>query len=160
VIADIDTYGASAAALAARTKAIVASVGYRQAPENRFPAAHEDAIAAYRRIIENAGPFSGDSDRVAVAGESAGGNLAINTAIAARDQRLNQPEHMLLVYPVAGTALDTPSFQEQADAVPLGRAAMAWRPSTGTTRVSPTSSSAWRRWWRRRRTPSASRHGG
>lgn len=126
VIADTDTYEASAAALAQKTKAIVASVEYRRAPESQFPAAHEDAVAAYRWIIENAGPFNGDSDRVAVAGESAGGNLAINTAIAARDQRLNQPEHMLLIYPVAGTDINTPSFQANADAAPLSRAAMEW----------------------------------
>ncbi len=83
VIADIDTSEASAMALADKSRSIVASVEYRHAPENKFPAAHEDAFNAYKWALENAKQFNGDPQRVAVAGESAGGNLALNTAIAA-----------------------------------------------------------------------------
>jgi acetyl esterase len=126
VIADINTYEASAMALSNKVNAIVASVEYRHAPENKFPAAHEDAVAAYKWVIDNGGQFGGNPQRLAVAGESAGGNLAINTAIAARDQNLRMPEHMLLVYPVAGTKLDTPSYKENANAMPLSRQAMEW----------------------------------
>lgn len=126
VIADIDTYAASAMTLASKAQAIVASAEYRHAPENKFPAAHQDAFAAYQWVLQTAGDFGGDAKRVAVAGESAGGNLAINTAIMARDKQVQMPEHMLLVYPVAGTDTSTESYNENADAVPLSRDAMEW----------------------------------
>jgi acetyl esterase len=126
VIADIDTYEASAMALAKQANAVVVSAEYRHAPENKFPAAHEDAIAAYSWVLKNAQSFGGDPTRVAVAGESAGGNLAINVAIAARDGRFQKPAHMLLVYPVAGVDLNTPSYQENANAIPLSKQAMQW----------------------------------
>jgi len=126
VIADIDTYASSAMGLANEAEAIVASVEYRHAPEHKFPAAHEDAFAAYKWALDNAKTFGGDPQRVAVAGESAGGNLAVNTAIMARDNNLQMPEHMLLVYPVAGTDMNTESYKENANAMPLSRDAMAW----------------------------------
>ncbi len=126
VIADLDTYEASAMALAKKTNAAVVSVEYRHGPENKFPAAHEDAIAAWGWILRNAQSFDGDPTRVALAGESAGGNLAINVAIAARDGRFQKPAHMLLVYPVAGTDMNTESYRQHANAVPLSKQAMEW----------------------------------
>lgn len=126
VIATIDTYESSAMALAKKTGAIVVSVEYRHAPENRFPSAHDDAIAAYKWVSQNAGQFGGDPGRLAVAGESAGGNLAINVAIMARDQNVAKPLHMLLVYPVAGVNMNTPSYRANEYAVPLSKAAMEW----------------------------------
>jgi len=126
VIATIDTYDSSARALANGAGAIVVSVEYRKGPEDRFPAAHDDAIAAYRFVLEHAAPLGGDERHVAVAGESAGGNLAFNVALAARDQKLPMPVHELLVYPVASTDLTAPSVQENARAKPLSRAALEW----------------------------------
>ena len=126
VIADLDTYDASARALAAQTGAIVLSAHYRQAPEAKFPAAHEDALAAYRWALGNAQRLGADRSRIAVAGESAGGNLAIATAIAARDAGLPLPRHMALIYPVAGTDTATPSYRENSAAAPLSRAGMLW----------------------------------
>ena len=126
VIANIDTYESSAMALAKKAKAILASVEYRHAPENKFPAAHEDAFAAYQWVLKNAGQFGGNPARVALAGESAGGNLATNVAIMARDQNVQAPLHMLLVYPVAGTDMNTPSYQKNANAIPLSKQAMGW----------------------------------
>lgn len=126
VIADLDTYDASARALQAETGAVVVSLHYRQAPEHKFPAAHEDAVAGYRWAVANARSLGADPRRVAVAGESAGGNLAINTAIAARDRGLPKPDHMLLVYPVAGTDTNTPSYTENTATAPLSRAGMLW----------------------------------
>jgi acetyl esterase/lipase len=126
VIADIDTYEASAMALAKKANAIVASVEYRKGPEHKFPAAHEDAFNAYKWVLENGKSFNGDASRVAVAGESAGGNLAVNTAIMARDQKVQLPLHILSVYPVAGTDMSTPSYQKNANALPLSKGGMEW----------------------------------
>jgi acetyl esterase/lipase len=125
-IADLDTYDASARALQAETGAVVLSVHYPQAPEHKLPAAHEDAVAAYRWALANTRDLSADGRRAAVAGESAGGNLAVNTAIAARDAGLPMPRHMLLVYPVAGTDTNTPSYRENTATSPLSRAGMLW----------------------------------
>jgi acetyl esterase len=113
-------------ALQAETGAVVLSVHYRQAPEHKFLAAHEDAVAAYRWAVSNARSLGADPSRVAVAGESAGGNLALNVAIAARDMRLPMPRHMALIYPVAGTDTNTPSCSENTATAPLSRAGMLW----------------------------------
>lgn len=126
VIANLDTYEASAMALAKKVNAVVVSVEYRHAPENKFPAAHQDAFAAYKWALANAGQIGGDPAKVAVAGESAGGNLAANVAIMARDGKVQAPLHMLLVYPVAGTDLTTPSYVANQNAMPLSKAAIGW----------------------------------
>lgn len=126
VIADLDVYDASPRALANLAGAIVVSANYRNAPEHKFPAAHDDAFAAYKWVRDHAASFNGDPDRLAVAGESAGGNLALNTAIRARAEKLPMPMHMLLVYPVAGIDMTTPSYVANANAKPLGKAGMAW----------------------------------
>lgn len=126
VIADIDTYDASARALASGTGAIVLSIGYRRGPETKFPGAHDDAMAAYTWLHANAASIGGDPARLALAGESAGGNLAIATAIAARDARLTRPLAVLSVYPVAGTSADTASARENANAKPLNTAMLPW----------------------------------
>ncbi len=126
VIADLDTYDASARALTNAAGAVVISTHYRQAPEHKFPAAHEDVWAAYRWTLEHAEALGGDPRRVAVAGESAGGNLAMNISIRARDEGVQLPVHQLLVYPVAGNDLNTPSYLENAAAQPLSRPGMIW----------------------------------
>ena len=126
VIANIDTYESSAMALAKKTGAIVASVEYRHAPEAKFPAAHEDSFAAYKWVVEHAGEFGGDAKKLALVGESAGGNLAANVAIMARDQNVQAPLQMVLVYPVAGTDMNTPSYIANQNAIPLSKGAMGW----------------------------------
>ncbi|MGZ9109470.1 MAG: alpha/beta hydrolase [Micavibrio sp.] len=126
VLADLDVYDAGPRALAKKTGAIVVSVEYRHAPEHKFPAAHEDAFTAYQWALSNAAQWGGDPTRIAVAGESAGGNLAANVAIQARDKGLLAPAHMLLVYPVAGNNMHTQSYRENAHAKPLNKAMMKW----------------------------------
>ena len=83
VIADVNTYDATPRLLAKQLNAIVVSVEYRHAPEAKFPAQHDGAAAAYRWVLQNAASWGGDPVRVATAGESAGGNLAVATAIYA-----------------------------------------------------------------------------
>ncbi len=126
VIASKDVYDGSARALAIQAKAIVVSVDYRSAPEHKFPAAHEDAFAAYKWVVENAATFGGDPKKIALAGESAGGNLAINTAIKARDTGAAKPVHILAVYPVASSSMATESYEKNKDAKPLNKPMMSW----------------------------------
>lgn len=126
VVADINVYDSAPRALAMGANAIVVSVEYRHAPEHKFPAAHNDAWTAYKWVVENIHELNGNSDKIAVAGESAGGNLAANVALMAKKMKTKQPVHQLLVYPVAGNDMDTPSYKENADAKPLGKADMEW----------------------------------
>lgn len=126
VFATIDTYDASARALTNAANAIVVSVEYRKAPEHRFPAAHRDAYAAYEWTMANAINIGGDPSAIAVAGESAGGNLAAAVSFIAREREQPMPIHQLLIYPVTGYDFSTPSYQENAQAQPLNRAMMVW----------------------------------
>lgn len=126
VVADLNTYDATPRALALGARAIVVSADYRHAPESKFPAQHEDAWAAYRWTVENIHLMNGDANRIAVAGESAGANLAANIALMAKEKKTKMPVHQLLVYPIAGNDMNTPSYQENANASPLGKADMEW----------------------------------
>lgn len=126
VIADLEVYDATPSALARKTGAAVVSVDYPMGPENKFPAAHDEAIEAYKYVVKNAQGWGYNAGKIALVGESAGGNLAINTAIAARDQSLPKPVAIVSVYPVATTSLDTPSTKEHADAKPLNTPMLAW----------------------------------
>ena len=126
VIGGLDAFDSSARALADRTGAAVLSVHYRQAPEYPFPAAHDDALAAYRWLLASARDLGGDPGRIALAGEGAGGNLALAAAVAARDAGLPRPLHVLLITPFASTNPATASMQENAAAQPLSRADAAW----------------------------------
>lgn len=126
VVADINVYDGAPRAMALGANAIVVSVEYRHAPEHKFPAAHDDAWTAYKWVVENIHELNGNADKIAVAGESAGGNLAANVALMAKELKTKQPVHQLLVYPVAGSDMDTPSYKENANAKPLGKADMEW----------------------------------
>ncbi len=127
VIATIDTYDASARALASLANAIVVSVEYRKAPEAPFPAALHDAIDSYTWVTKNIGAYNGVGSKVAVAGESAGGNLATEVAIAARDNGLQRPTHQLLIYPVTSSNVNQVSDQFYTDSrLPLPAAALSW----------------------------------
>lgn len=99
VVATIDTYDESARHLCVDTNAIVVSVEYRKAPEAPFPAAYNDAVDAYRWVTSNIAGYGGLANKVAVAGESAGGNLAAEVAIAGRNGVVQMPTHQVLIYP-------------------------------------------------------------
>ncbi len=126
VVADINVYDGAPRAISLGARAIVVSVEYRHAPEHKFPAAHDDAWTAYKWVVENIHELNGNADKIAVAGESAGGNLAANVALMAKKMKTNQPVYQLLVYPVAGNDMNTASYKENADAKPLGKADMEW----------------------------------
>lgn len=126
VIASLDTYDGSARALTNAAQSVVVSTHYRQAPEHKFPAAHEDVWAAYQWLLDSAASLNADPSRITVAGESAGGNLAAHVSTRARDAKAALPRHQLLVYPIAGTDLDTPSYRENAAAKPLNKPMMEW----------------------------------
>ncbi|MDR5826754.1 alpha/beta hydrolase [Caballeronia sp. LP006] len=127
VIADRKVYDGGARGLAKAANAIVVSVDYRRAPEARFPAAWDDAFASYKWVASHAASLGGDPKRLALAGESAGGNLAVATAIAARDANAPKPLAVIAVYPVAQTgSMNTESYIENAVAKPLNKPMIAW----------------------------------
>ncbi len=126
VIADLNTYDASARGLAEQVGAIVVSVAYRQAPEFKFPTAHNDSYAAYEWVLKNAASINGDPKKVAVVGESAGGSLAAGVSMMARDKKMMMPLHEVLVYPIAQTDTTTESYTKYAMAKPLDKPMMIW----------------------------------
>jgi acetyl esterase len=126
VIGDLDTHDGICRALANHAGCLVASVDYRLAPEHRYPTAAEDAYAATRWVAANAARLGGDARRLAVGGDSAGGNLATVTALMARDRGGPALALQLLIYPVTHHAFDTASYRDCADGYLLTREAMRW----------------------------------
>ncbi len=126
VIADLDTYDSTPRALCEATRAVVVSTHYRQAPEHKFPTAHNDVYGAYQWTMKNVGRWSGNGKKIAVVGESAGGNMAAAVCIMAQAEGKQMPLHQVLIYPVANTSMDTESYLENKDAKPLGAAGMKW----------------------------------
>ena len=126
VIANKQVYDGGARALSQAANAVLISIDYRLAPEHKFPAQHDDALAAYKWALANAASIKGDPKRVALAGESAGGGLAVATAIGARDAKLQRPTAVLSVYPIAQPDTTTASYTTYATAKPLSRPMMAW----------------------------------
>jgi acetyl esterase len=125
VIGDIETHDNTARQIARDARAVVVSVGYRLAPEAPFPAAVEDAIAATRWVAEHVTEFGGD-DRVAVAGDSAGGNLAAVVAQHYRDAGGPHLAAQFLIYPATDVAGDYPSRTENGTGYFLESATMEW----------------------------------
>lgn len=127
VIADLDTYDATPRALCNAVQAVVISTDYRHAPEAKFPAAHEDVFGVYQWAVKNEDKHNYDSKRIAVVGESAGGNMACAISLMAKERGAPLPLHQVLVYPVAdATNTDSESYKENADAKPLNKAMMLW----------------------------------
>lgn len=126
VIADTKVYDASVRALANGTEAVVVSVDYHLAPEYQFPSQPNEAYAAFKWVVENAGQINGDPQRVAVAGESAGGNLATVVSLMARDHKETMPVHQLLIYPVVDNQMTNESYLRNENAKPLNPLMMNW----------------------------------
>jgi len=126
VVGTLDSYDPLCRALAAAVPAVVVSVGYRLAPEHRYPAAVEDAYAATLWASRNAAELGGAQHLLAVAGDSAGGNLAAAVALGARDRGGPAIGFQLLVYPALDAAADTASWREHAEGFSLTAAGMRW----------------------------------
>jgi acetyl esterase len=129
VIGDIDTHDNQCRTVCRDVGAVVLSVGYRLAPEAPFPAAPQDCLGALRWTAEHVGELGGDAERVAVAGDSAGGNLAAVTALQARDAGGPPLAAQLLIYPGTDFREDDgryPSRDENAEGYFLTRADMEW----------------------------------
>ncbi|MGB8391760.1 alpha/beta hydrolase [Mycobacterium sp.] len=126
VFCDIESHDGFCRALTRGSQAIVVSVGYRLAPEHRAPAAAFDAFAAFCWVVDNAAELGVDPTRTAVAGDSAGGNLAAVTAILCRERGVTRPAAQLLLYPIIDPSFDTDSYRRYANGYFNTRAAMQW----------------------------------
>ena len=127
VIGNLDTHDAPCRAIANRAACIVVSVDYRLAPENKFPAAAEDAYAATLWVAENAKEINGNPKCIAVGGDSAGGNLAAVVCLMARDKKGPPLKYQVLIYPIANLAsFDTQSYGEHAEGYLLTREGMIY----------------------------------
>lgn len=127
VLGDLESHDILCRKIANAAGCVVVSVAYRLAPEHKFPAAPEDCYAATRWVAANAPALGCDPRRIAVGGDSAGGNLAAVVAMMARDRRGPELRFQLLFYPAISAANDTASQREFAtDGFVLSRADMVW----------------------------------
>jgi acetyl esterase len=122
----VDTHDGPCRKLAVETGYPVVSVDYRLAPEHPFPAALRDSYAALEWAAASAPALDADPDRLVVAGDSAGGNLAAATALLARNRDGPDIAQQVLVYPVTGDAVETDSYEENAEGYFLTADLMDW----------------------------------
>ena len=126
VIGDLYTHDGLCRSLTNAARCAVVSVDYRLAPESKYPVAAEDSYAALRWVVANAARLGIDPRRVAVGGDSAGGNLATVVALMARERGGPALVHQVLIYPVTDHDLNTPSYVENATGYVLTREGMRW----------------------------------
>jgi acetyl esterase len=126
VIGDLDTHDVVCRKLADQGELIVISVDYRRAPEHKFPAAVDDAIAAVAWVAGHANELGIDTTRLVVGGDSAGGNLAAVVAIAARDGNGPSISGQVLIYPATDFAMTHPSHRELDTSILLTHSVIRW----------------------------------
>ena len=126
VIGDLESHDGICRALANAASCCVVAVDYRLAPEHRFPAALDDAASALASVFAHAAEWRIDPARVAVGGDSAGGNLAAVLALMAPDGALPAPVFQLLAYPVTELAAESSSYARVTEGVPLTARTMRW----------------------------------
>jgi acetyl esterase len=126
VIGDLDTHDVACRQVTAESGVCVISVDYRLAPEHKFPAAVDDAWAATRWIVAHAAELGVDASRLAVGGDSAGGNLAAVVALLARDAGGPSVALQVLIYPVTDLSAESKSYADLADGYLLTRDSMRW----------------------------------
>lgn len=127
-VGDLDTHDNICRALASDAGIAILSVDYRLAPEHPFPAAVHDAVFAYRWIRKYGAHIGIDPERVAVGGDSAGGNLAAVTSLYVRDDAERVPDYQLLIYPAVGSldVHDFASYEENAEGYLVERKSIEW----------------------------------
>lgn len=125
-VGNIDIADRPCRALAHATGSVVVSVEYRMGPEDKFPASFDDCYAATAWVAEHAAELGVDPDRLAVIGDSAGGNLAASVALQARERGGPRIAYQVLIYPVTDCGVEYPSHQENGDGYLLTSAAMRW----------------------------------
>ena len=126
VLGDIDSHDSVCRALAQRAGCVVLSVDYGLAPEHRFPEPLDDSWAGLAWLHDNAAALGVDPERIAVGGDSAGGNLAAVLAHWARDRGGPKIAAQLLIYPVTDFDLDTQSYRSAGVGYGLTRESMRW----------------------------------
>lgn len=126
VIGDLETHDAPCRMLADATGYAVVAVDYALAPETPFPGAVDDAYKALQWVAANGTKLGVNPDKLAVAGDSAGGNLATAMCLKARDENGPEIRHQLLIYPVTDAAMDTASYTANGEGYMLGRDTMTW----------------------------------
>jgi acetyl esterase len=126
VVGDIESHDTGCRHLANRAECAVVSVDYRLAPEHKFPAAVEDCLAATAWVAGNAASLGVDAGRLAVGGDSAGGNLAAVVSVLARDHGTPRIGHQLLIYPATDAAMRHESMARFAEGYVLTRSTMRW----------------------------------
>jgi acetyl esterase len=126
VLGTLDTHEDVCRTLVNRSGVLLVSVGYRRAPEHRFPVPLEDCVAAVRWCALRGAEIGGDGGRVAVAGDSAGGNLAAAVALRLRDEGGPPLAIQVLIYPVTNFGFDTESYREYAEGFGLTRGLMRY----------------------------------
>lgn len=126
VFCNLDSHDEFCRSMAAAVDAVVVSVDYRLAPEHPAPAAMEDMYAAVCWTVDNATSYGGDPSRVAVAGDSAGGNLSAAVSIAARERGGPSIAAQILLYPVLGDDFDTESYRRYGVGYYNTTTAMRW----------------------------------
>ncbi len=125
VLGDLDSHDETCRHLCLDVGAVVVAVDYRLAPEAQFPAAVDDCIAGLIWAVSQAADLGADPGRVAVMGDSAGGNLAAVAALEARDRGI-ELRHQVLLYPVTDTDFNRPSYVENAEGYLLTTPTMKW----------------------------------
>jgi acetyl esterase len=126
VIGTLDSYDATCRELAQGAGCVVVSVDYRLAPEHRYPAAPEDCYAAVQWVAANAASLGADAKRLAVGGDSAGGNLSAVVSQMARDRGGPAIRFQLLIYPVTDADFTRRSYVDNAEGYLLTTASMRW----------------------------------
>lgn len=126
VIGDLDSHDTLCRELANGSRCVVIAVDYRLAPEHRFPAAVDDALAAVRWVRDHAGSLGIDPTRLAVGGDSAGGNLAAVSALAVRDAGEPSLAFQLLIYPVIDARRGSESYRSLGQGYGLTADTMQW----------------------------------
>ena len=126
VIGDLETADPTCRSLARRAGCVVVSVDYRLAPEHPAPAALDDCMSALAWTVENFELLGVDASKVAIGGDSAGGNLAALVCQRVRDEFGPEIDFQLLVYPVTDCTVSTGSYDENAEGYFLTKAAMEW----------------------------------